>query len=129
MFEVPIDKIMPVTIARAKISSLVRDVQNTKSLFVLTRGGKPAAILASIDYIKNINTNNTQIKTAVKDNEGKLNLSKNTTSISQKIDTNNSTQKNQNYENTLANLNQNEQEKNSNTNTVDSEQPVKISIK
>lgn len=53
MFDVPIDKIIPVTNARAQIASLVRDVQKTKSLYVLTRGGKPAAVLASIDYIHN----------------------------------------------------------------------------
>ena len=51
VFKVPIDKIVPVTNARAKIASLVSEVQRTKSLYVLTRGGKPAAILASIDFI------------------------------------------------------------------------------
>ncbi len=51
MFKVPIDKIIPVTSARAKIASLVNDVQKDKSLYVLTRSGKPAAILASIDFI------------------------------------------------------------------------------
>lgn len=53
MFNVPIDKIIPVTNARAQIASLVKEVQKSKSLYVLTRGGKPAAVLASIDYIHN----------------------------------------------------------------------------
>lgn len=53
MFKVPIDKIVPVTSARAKIASLVNDVQKSKSLYVLTRGGKPAAILASVEYLNN----------------------------------------------------------------------------
>lgn len=56
MFKVPIDKIIPVTSARAKIASLVNDVQKDKSLYVLTRSGKPAAILASIDYINDKKT-------------------------------------------------------------------------
>lgn len=51
MFTVPIDKIVPVTSARAKISSLVSDVQKNNTLYVLTRGGKPAAILASADFL------------------------------------------------------------------------------
>lgn len=51
MFKVPIDKIIPVTDARAKIASLVNAVQKDHSMYVLTRGGKPAAVLASIEYI------------------------------------------------------------------------------
>lgn len=51
MFKVPIDKIIPVTNARARIASLVSDVQKTNCLYVLTRGGKPAAVLASVDYL------------------------------------------------------------------------------
>ena len=53
MFKVPIDKIIPVMNARAKIATIVSDVQKTKSLYVLTRGGVPVAILASIDYLNN----------------------------------------------------------------------------
>lgn len=53
MFKVPVDKIIPVTNARAQISELVKNINKTKSLYVLTRGGKPAAVLASIDYINN----------------------------------------------------------------------------
>jgi len=51
VFKVPIDKIIPVTNARARIASLVSDVQKTNCLYVLTRGGKPAAVLASVDYL------------------------------------------------------------------------------
>lgn len=52
MLKVPIDRIVPVTNARAKIASLVKNVQDEKSLYVITRGGRPAAVLASIDYIE-----------------------------------------------------------------------------
>jgi len=54
VLEVPIDKIVPVTNARARIASLVSDVQKTNSLYVLTRGGKPAAVLASVDYLNKL---------------------------------------------------------------------------
>lgn len=54
MFKVPIDKIIPVTNARARIASVVNDVQKNKSVYVLTRGGRPAAILASIDYMNDV---------------------------------------------------------------------------
>lgn len=52
MFKVPIDKIIPVTSARAKISSLVKKINDTGGMYVLTRGGKPAAILASVEMFE-----------------------------------------------------------------------------
>lgn len=57
MFKVPIDKIIPVTSARARIASLVNEVQRDNSLYVLTRSGKPVAILASIEHVNNESQN------------------------------------------------------------------------
>ena len=51
MLKVPIDKIMPVTEIRANISKVVNDVENG-DIYVLTRGGKPTAVIAPVDYIK-----------------------------------------------------------------------------
>ncbi len=48
--KVSIDKIMPVTDVRANISRLVDEVQ-AGSTYVLTRSGKPAAILAPVKYL------------------------------------------------------------------------------
>lgn len=62
MFKVPIDKIIPVTSARAKIASLVNDVQEKKSLYVLTRSGRPAAILASVEFFDSHQSNNASKK-------------------------------------------------------------------
>jgi len=60
MLKVPIDKIMPVTEVRANISKVINDVEGG-DLYVLTRGGKPTAVIAPIDYIKKCTeTNNTQ---------------------------------------------------------------------
>jgi prevent-host-death family protein len=51
VLKVPIDKIMPVTEIRANISKVVNDVENG-DIYVLTRGGKPTAVIAPVDYIK-----------------------------------------------------------------------------
>lgn len=56
MLQVPIDKILPVTEARANISKLVDDVEKG-DIYVLTRGGKPAVCLVSIEYIKKLTEN------------------------------------------------------------------------
>ena len=48
--QIPIDKILTVTEARANISKLVDDVEHG-DLYVLTRKGRPAAVISSVEYI------------------------------------------------------------------------------
>lgn len=50
MFGVDIDKIIPVTDARANISALVSEVEKGHT-YVLTRGGKPVVALVSINFL------------------------------------------------------------------------------
>lgn len=117
MFEVPIDKIMPVTVARAKISSLVHDVHKTKSLYVLTRGGKPAAILASIDYIKKIKQPSVSLSEKEEKNTFKKSEEKPLTN-QKKVEDSIQIDKNK-IENSYS----------TDEDTVNNEQPVRISIK
>lgn len=56
MLKIPIDKILPVTEARANISKLVDDVEKG-DVYVLTRGGKPSVVVASVEYIKKMTEN------------------------------------------------------------------------
>ena len=115
MFKVPIDKIIPVTNARAKISSLVKNVQETRSFYVLTRGGKPAAILASVDVFEKMDAESEQ------NNQNKNN--------SKKIDD----EPQESVINTPEEIPAEEIEQNVESleepsNVVNDEQPVKISI-
>lgn len=112
MFEVPIDKIIPVTSARAKIASLVKNVQKSRTLYVLTRGGKPAAILASVDFLKEKESTGT--KKQVK--------SPNIVLAADKDESNVVSYKNK--DNDVAIFN----DEDTNLVSSDSEQPVKISI-
>ena len=57
MLQVPIDKIIPVTKARANISKIVTDVEKG-DIYVLTRGGKPSVIVSSVGYIQKLNQMN-----------------------------------------------------------------------
>lgn len=53
MLQVGIDKIMPVTEARANIARLVDEVEKG-DVFVITRGGKPAAVVVPVDKAEKI---------------------------------------------------------------------------
>jgi len=64
MLQVPIDKILPVTEARANISKLVDDVEKG-DIYVLTRGGKPVVVVASVEYIKSLTEGKTNINPTV----------------------------------------------------------------
>lgn len=104
VLQVPIDKIMPVTSARAKISSLVNDVQQKNTMYVLTRGGKPAAILTSIDNFQGSQPKeNTQNKTEQPVKKVENNIKKAQKRVEENV-------------------------QNIQKNTVSEEQPVKISI-
>lgn len=50
MLKVELDKILPVTEARAKIATVVDDVAKG-NVYVLTRGGKPIVLVAPIDFL------------------------------------------------------------------------------
>ncbi len=113
MFTVPIDKIVPVTSARAKISSLVSDVQKNNTLYVLTRGGKPAAILASADFLKAKSDNLLQTQTKEEKEPVLVTKSDNVPEVRQKESTQ---------------LQTTDDEMATNDTKFDDEQPVKISI-
>ncbi|MCL5795136.1 MAG: type II toxin-antitoxin system prevent-host-death family antitoxin [Patescibacteria group bacterium] len=55
MLKVEVDKILPVTEARAKIALVVDEVAKG-NIYVLTRGGKPIVAVAPIKYFNNIKT-------------------------------------------------------------------------
>ena len=115
MFKVPIDKIIPVTNARANISTLVKNVQETKSLYVLTRGGLPAAVLASVDMFTDMNEMGVNKKTpkieSVKDDEDDADASSKPV---EKLNT--------------EDISEPENETEGQENVQEEEQPVKISI-
>lgn len=67
MLQVPIDKILPVTEARANISKLVDDVEKG-NVYVLTRGGKPAVVVASVKYIAKLTGNSTAASSVMVEN-------------------------------------------------------------
>ena len=52
MLEVDVNNILPVTEARAKIANLVDEVMKG-NVYVLTRGGKPAVVVAPVDMVQN----------------------------------------------------------------------------
>lgn len=126
MFNVPIDKIIPVTHARAQISFLVRDVQQTKSLYVLTRGGKPAAILASIEYV-NENLPTKKIE-ETHDLEQYNNIDNNLAEVQTHPTSNNKLSNTDVNSTNPITANVDEQQSDSPPN-YDAEEPVKISIK
>jgi prevent-host-death family protein len=53
MFEVDVNRVIPVTDARANISAIVNDALKG-NIYVLTKGGKPAVVLAPVGLAKNL---------------------------------------------------------------------------
>jgi prevent-host-death family protein len=53
MFEVDVSRVIPVTDARANISAIVNDALKG-NIYVLTKGGKPAVVLAPVGLAKNL---------------------------------------------------------------------------
>lgn len=68
MLKVEVDKILPVTDARANIARLVDDVCKG-NIYVLTRGGKPAVMVAPIDYLNKPEANVETVKSKPKVNQ------------------------------------------------------------
>ncbi len=54
MLEVKIDKILPVTEAKDNFSNLVDEVENSDDLYVLTKNGKPGAVLVGIHHLEKL---------------------------------------------------------------------------
>lgn len=54
MLEVQIENIIPVTEARDKFNQIVDAVENTEELYVLTKNGKPAAIVVGIHHLEKL---------------------------------------------------------------------------
>ena len=69
MLKIPIDKILPVTEARANISKLVDNVEKG-DVYVLTRGGKPSVVVASVEDIKKMTESGTDGKLENAKNDG-----------------------------------------------------------
>lgn len=54
MLEVEIDKILPVTEARDNFNKLVDEVESSDSLYVLTKNGKPCAVLVGVHHLEKL---------------------------------------------------------------------------
>ena len=54
MLEVQIENIIPVTEARDKFNQIVDAVEGTEELYVLTKNGKPAAIVVGIHHLEKL---------------------------------------------------------------------------
>lgn len=54
MIEVPIDKIVPLDEALGDINKLIESARNEKTLYVLTKDGKPYAAIIDIDYLEHL---------------------------------------------------------------------------
>ncbi|OQB06147.1 MAG: Antitoxin RelF [bacterium ADurb.Bin212] len=54
MLQVNVDKILPVTEARDKFNQLVDSVEGTDDLYVLTKNGKPAAVVVGVNHLEKL---------------------------------------------------------------------------
>lgn len=54
MLEVNIEKIVPVTEARDMFNKIVDDVEGTDELYVLTKNGKPAAVVVGVNHLEKL---------------------------------------------------------------------------
>lgn len=54
MLEVKIENIIPVTEARDKFNQLVDGVENTDDMYVLTKNGKPCAIIVGVHHLEKL---------------------------------------------------------------------------
>lgn len=54
MLQVNVDKILPVTEARDKFNQLVDGVEGTDDLYVLTKNGKPAAVVVGVNHLEKL---------------------------------------------------------------------------
>jgi len=54
MLEVDIDKILPVTEARDSFNKIIDDVEGTDHLYVLTKNGKPSAVVVGVNHLEKL---------------------------------------------------------------------------
>lgn len=54
MIQVPIDKIIPLEEASTDLKTLVEITRKEKTLYILTRNGKPCAAIIDIDYLEHL---------------------------------------------------------------------------
>ena len=54
MLEVNIEKIVPVTEARDMFNKIVDEVEGTDDLYVLTKNGKPAAVVVGVNHLEKL---------------------------------------------------------------------------
>jgi len=54
MLEVQIENIVPVTEARDKFNQIIDQVENSDDLFVLTKNGKPSAIVVGVHHLEKL---------------------------------------------------------------------------
>jgi prevent-host-death family protein len=54
VLEVDIDKILPVTEARDSFNKIVDEVEGTDHLYVLTKNGKPAAVVVGVNHLEKL---------------------------------------------------------------------------
>lgn len=58
MLQVDIEKIMPVTEARDKFNQLIDDVEDSDNLYVLTKNGKPCAVMVGVNHLEKLTGEN-----------------------------------------------------------------------
>ena len=54
MLDVDIDKILPLTEARDNFNKIVDDVEGTDQMYVLTKNGKPAAVVVGVNHLEKL---------------------------------------------------------------------------
>lgn len=54
MLEVKIDKILPITEARDSFNKIVDDVEESDELYVLTKNGKPTAVMVGVHHLEKL---------------------------------------------------------------------------
>jgi prevent-host-death family protein len=54
VLEVDIDKILPVTEARDSFNKIVDEVEGTDHMYVLTKNGKPAAVVVGVNHLEKL---------------------------------------------------------------------------
>lgn len=54
MLEVNVEKILPVTTARDSLNEIINDVENSEELYVITKNGKPSAIVVGVHHLEKL---------------------------------------------------------------------------
>jgi len=54
MLEVDIDKILPLTEARDNFNKIIDDVGGTEHMYVLTKNGKPSAVVVGVNHLEKL---------------------------------------------------------------------------